>query len=139
MLNWDDLSSWTVFLIDDEPDALELVGEYLEFRGMQVEVAANGLEGWERLSQLVPTIILTDLSMPRMDGWTLRAKVKTNPQTQHIPMIAMSAHAMIGDKERALAAGFDGYLTKPVNIPTLLDDLKTALQETHFGEEIVNQ
>jgi CheY-like chemotaxis protein len=64
-----------------------------------------------------------------MDGWELRSKIRNTPELQDIPLLALSAHAMAGDKERAISAGFDGYMTKPVNIPTLLDDIRAAAQE----------
>jgi CheY-like chemotaxis protein len=67
--------------------------------------------------------------MPKMDGWEMRSRVKTDLATQNIPVVALSAHAMAGDKERALKAGFDGYLTKPVNVATILKDICNTLQE----------
>jgi CheY-like chemotaxis protein len=130
MLDWQHNSDWVVLAIDDEPDNLEVVGETLEFYGMTVHIANNGVEALEKLETLSPTLILCDISMPIMDGWETRSRIKSNPSTQHIPVIALSAHAMRGDKERALAAGFNGYLTKPLNLPTLVEDLKSAIHES---------
>jgi len=76
---------------------------------------------------------LLDLSMPVMDGWETLRRLKADPQTQNIPVLALSAHAIVGDADRALAAGFDGYMTKPVNVPTLLQDLRAALKERATG------
>jgi CheY-like chemotaxis protein len=130
MIEWQDVKTWEVLLVDDEPDNLEVVAETLEYRGAQVRTALNGLQAMAALQDYTPNLIIADLSMPQMDGWELRTRIKTDPQLQHIPLLALSAHAMIGDKERALAAGFDGYLTKPVDIHTLLDDIRSAAQET---------
>jgi two-component system, cell cycle response regulator DivK len=127
MLDWDTITTWSVLLIDDEPDNLEVVAESLEFYGLTVRTAGNGKSALEILKDFTPTLILLDLSMPIMDGWETRMRIKSNPHTQHLPIVALSAHAMAGDKERALAAGFDGYLTKPINVPTLMDDIRAAL------------
>lgn len=129
MIDWQDVTTWAVLLVDDEPDNLEVVAETLEFRGAEVRTAANGVEALAVLEDFTPNLMLVDLSMPLMDGWELRAKLKNTPEIQDIPLLALSAHAMAGDKERAVGAGFDGYMTKPVNIPTLLDDIRTAAQE----------
>ncbi len=131
MLDWDNTSDWVILAIDDEPDNLEIVAETLEFYGMTVHTAKNGVHALQVLETIQPTLILCDLSMPEMDGWETRSRVKANPQTQAIPVMALSAHAMAGDKERALEAGFDGYVTKPLNIPTLIADLQSALAETY--------
>ena len=127
MIDWKDTSTWYVLVVDDEPDNLEVVAETLEFRGAQVKTAQNGKEGLEALGDFAANLILTDLSMPVMDGWQMRARVKSDPGKAAIPVLALSAHAIAGDKERALEAGFDGYLTKPVNIHTLLDDIRASL------------
>ena len=129
MIDWQDVNSWLVLLVDDEPDNLEVVAETLEFRGAQVMTALNGVEALAVLEHFKPNLFLVDLSMPQMDGWELRTRIKNTPEIQQVPLLALSAHAMIGDKERALAAGFDGYLTKPVNILTILNDIRAAAQE----------
>ena len=129
MIDWQDVSSWIVLLVDDEPDNLEVVAETLEFRGAQVKTAGNGVEALKVMEDYNPNLFLVDLSMPLMDGWELRTRIKNTPEIKDVPLLALSAHAMIGDKDRALAAGFDGYLTKPVNILTLLDDIRAAAQE----------
>lgn len=134
-MDWNDISTWYVMVIDDEPDNLEVVAETLEFRGAQVKTAPNGKEAMSALQEFDATLILTDLSMPVMDGWVLRSQVKTDPKTAHLPVLALSAHAIAGDQERALEAGFDGYLTKPVNIHTLVEDIRSAF----IGAESVAQ
>lgn len=126
MLDWQDISTWRVMIVDDEPDNLEVVAETLEFRGAEVKTAANGKEALTILEDFDANLILTDLSMPVMDGWVLRSHVKNNPKLAQIPIIAVSAHAIAGDQDRALEAGFDGYMTKPINIRTLPDDMRSA-------------
>jgi CheY-like chemotaxis protein len=127
MMDLTNPKSWSILVVDDEPDNVEVVTDTLAFFGLTVKSAPNGVEGLELLKTFTPDIILLDLSMPKMDGWEMRQAIKRNPATVQIPVIALSAHAMAGDKERALDAGFDGYLTKPIRIATLLEDIRTEL------------
>src|SRR5690348_410823 len=98
MLDWQNTATWKVLLIDDEPDNLEVVAESLEFYGMTVETAANGQIGLEKVDAFLPSLILLDLSMPVMDGWQTLRRLKSNPVTQNTPIIALSAHAIVGDE-----------------------------------------
>lgn len=129
-IDWQDASTWQVMIVDDEPDNLEVVAETLEFRGAEVQTAPNGKEALTLLETFEANLILTDLSMPVMTGWELRSRVKSDPKLAAIPVVALSAHAIAGDPERALEAGFNGYLTKPVNIHTLVDDIRTAVADS---------
>ena len=123
------MAGWSFLVVDDEPDNVEIVADTLTYHGLEVRTASNGVEGMAVLDSFTPSLILLDLSMPEMDGWAMRQKVKDNPATAAIPIVALSAHAMAGDRERILAAGFDGYLSKPVNLLSLLEDIWTALEE----------
>lgn len=127
MIDWHNASTWRVMIVDDEPDNLEVVAETLAFRGAQVKTAPNGKEALVVLEDFPANLILTDLSMPVMNGWELRARIKSNPQMALTPILAVSAHAIAGDQERALEAGFDGYLTKPLSVPTLIEDIRSVL------------
>jgi CheY-like chemotaxis protein len=129
MHDWQNPATWVVLLVDDEIDNLEVVAQSLEFFGASVKSAVNGIAALDILQSFSPTIVVTDLSMPGMDGWQLRSHLKTLPAFQNVPILALSAHAMSGDKERALGAGFDGYITKPINVPTLIDDIRAALKD----------
>ena len=129
MIDWKSVTTWRVLVVDDEPDNLEVVAETLEFNGAEVTTASNGQEALELLKTFSANLILTDLSMPVMNGWVMRAQVKETPALAGIPILALSAHAIAGDQERALEAGFDGYLTKPVNIHTLTEDIYAAVIE----------
>jgi CheY-like chemotaxis protein len=129
MLAWDNPSTWRVVVIDDEPDNLELMVESLRFMGATVEFTNQPLDGYSLLQKTEPNLIILDLSMPEMDGWTLLRIIKNDLSLQDVPVLALTAHAMAGDKERAIEAGFDGYLSKPVNVPTLIQDLMQAFHK----------
>jgi CheY-like chemotaxis protein len=124
MLDWQDPSTWAVLVVDDEPDNLEVVADTLTFYGVSVKTAEDGLDGLAVLQEFDPDFILLDLSMPKMNGWEMRTRIKADAKRSLIPIIALTAHAMPGDVERALAAGFDGYLIKPIDVRTLLDDIR---------------
>lgn len=127
MIDRDIVSQWHVLIIEDEPDNLEVAVRVLEFYGARTTTARNGEEGLARLESLTPTFILLDLSMPRMDGWETLHRIRSYPKTASLPVIALTAHAMKGDPERARTAGFDGYMTKPFSPLTFLDDLVAIL------------
>lgn len=118
---------WTVLIVDDEQDNREVAERVLRFFGAKVHVATNGIEALELLSTLRPTIILLDLSMPVMDGWETLRRIRNQPETAAIPVMALTAHAMTGDRERILQAGFDNYVAKPFRFDTLLDEIKGCL------------
>lgn len=126
-MNTQDPTNWRVLIVDDEPDNLEMVAATLTFFGATIQIAADGERCLACLTDFNPNLVLLDLSMPVMDGWETRARIRAQPDFQAVPIIALTAHAMAGDRERALAAGFDGYLSKPINVPTLMEDLKAIL------------
>lgn len=117
------ISHWTVLAVDDEPDSLEVVMEVLEFYGATVHTASDGLRALEMLVTVQPDLILTDLSMPNLDGWGLLAAVRRDPKLAGIPIVALTAHAMAGDEERAMAAGFTSYITKPISPLSLIEEI----------------
>jgi len=130
----EEIKDWTVLIVDDEPDNLGVAQKVLLFNGADVHIARNGLEGLTILNDITPTFILLDLSMPEMDGWEMFEKVRTMPNLLTVPVIALTAHAMAGDKERVLEAGFDGYISKPFRINTLLDEIQKCLRTFTNGE-----
>ena len=95
--------------------------------GFDVVVATDGEQGVAMAATEAPALILMDLSLPGLDGWEATRRLKSRPETAAIPVIALSAHAMAGDRERAIAAGCDDYDTKPVDFPRLLDKIRAAL------------
>ena len=137
MMNPESITFTSILLVDDEPDNVELIADTLEFMGMEVKTAKHGEQGLAILKEFTPDLILLDLSMPVMDGWKMHKQLKSDPKTQHIPVVALTAHAMAGDKERALGAGFDGYVSKPISVATFLNDLRSTLQENAKNEQSV--
>ncbi len=123
-----DLSTWDVIIVDDEPDNIGVVELVMEYHGAQVRVAENGFACLALLEQSIPTVMLVDIQMPGMTGYELLRRVRENALWRHIPLIAITAYAMIGDAERILSFGFDGYLPKPV------DALKLAQQVREIVE-----
>lgn len=120
-------ASWTILVVDDDADNVAIAGDTFELFGATVYTAQNGHDGYEVLKTVRPTFILLDLSMPIMDGWQLLEALRQNTANDDIPVIALTAHAMLGDKERALDAGFNGYISKPFKIDSILDDVKSCL------------
>lgn len=122
-----DVAGWNVLIIDDEPDNIGVIEGILTFYDAEVHCALDGRSGLESIKKLHPTFVLLDISMPYMDGWKLLKAVRADPEIASIPVIALTAHAMPGDKEKGLEAGFDGYITKPVEIMKLIDQIKGIL------------
>jgi len=119
----------TLLAVDDEPTNLYLIQMAVEESGLEVRLvtAANGLEAIERARDVRPSLVLMDLKMPVLDGWTATRRLKGDPMTATIPVIALSAQAMAGDRERALGAGCDGYLSKPLDLAAFIALLKAHL------------
>ena len=121
------LQGWDIVVIDDEPDSLEVARYILDFYGANVHTATSGKEGIEAVQKVNPRFVISDLSMPEMDGWEFLAALKSAIAIQEIPVIALTAHAMKGDRERAIKAGFHNYLTKPLTALTFMDELLLLL------------
>ncbi|MBC8171102.1 MAG: response regulator [Anaerolineae bacterium] len=125
----DILKNWNVVVVDDEPDSLVVAQRILKYYGAIVHKATNGQEGLDMVRQVRPRFVISDLSMPVMDGWEMLSALKQDRATINIPVIALTAHAMLGDRERAMAAGFHNHLTKPLTAGTFMRDLLTVLDE----------
>ena len=120
---------WEVLVIDDEPDNLEVASRLLKYGGASVVVARDGKQALELVAaHHTPfKFILCDLSMPDMDGWEVLYRLQQDPRQQAVPVIALTAHAMAGDRERGLAAGFHNYVTKPLDPLHFVPQLITIL------------
>lgn len=118
-----------ILYVEDNEDNVFMLTRRLTKRGYDVVVAGNGEEGVARANEEQPGLILMDLSLPVLDGWEATRRLKADPATQNIPVIALSAHAMPGDAEKALAAGCDDYDTKPVEMKRLLSKISALLPE----------
>ncbi len=124
----------TILIVEDNELNTEMLRRRLEKRGYNVVDERDGNQVTPLLEQFRPDMILMDLSLPGMDGWTLAATLKANPQTQPIPIIAVTAHAMPGDRERALQAGCDDYITKPIDFQLLTRTIEKYLNLSPAGE-----
>jgi two-component system cell cycle response regulator DivK len=119
----------SVLVVDDFPDGRELVAEYLTFRGFDVHVASDGAEAIAVARKVRPAIVLMDLSMPGIDGWQATRILKSDPNTQAITVIAVTAHALKRETDAAKAAGCDGVISKPFDLTALADALPLVLKQ----------
>ncbi|MEL6408620.1 MAG: response regulator [Chloroflexota bacterium] len=122
------LIGWDIVLIDDEPDSAEVANIILLEYGVNVYLAHDGRQGLRLTKHIQPKLVITDLSMPVMNGWEFVIAMKKDEKLSKIPVIALTAHAMKGDQERALSAGFTNYLTKPLTADTFMDNLLKIIQ-----------
>ena len=124
---------WKILVVDDEPDNREVIKSFFSLLGSTVVGAQDGREALEILDKAIrlPDVMLVDLSMPVMDGWETLYRIRKNVRLEGIPVVAVTAHAMRGDRERALAAGFDSYCSKPVKAVKLVEDLLELVRKDH--------
>ena len=116
-----------ILLVEDNEMNRDMLSRRLERKDFEVIIATDGQAGINLSSSENPDLILMDLSLPVIDGWEATRQIKADPATQSIPVIALTAHAMAGDEQKALAAGCDDYDTKPVNFKRLLGKIETLL------------
>ena len=116
-----------LLVVDDDEMNRDMLSRRLLKKGYQVMLAVDGQSGVELAQTEAPDLILMDMSLPVLDGWEASRKLKTNPQTRHVPIIALTAHAMAGDRERAIEAGCDDYDTTPIALPRLLGKIEALL------------
>ncbi len=117
-----------ILLVEDNEMNRDMLSRRLERRGHKVVMAEDGATGVAMAKSESPDIVLMDMSLPIVDGWEATRQIKAMPETQGIPVIALTAHAMAGDEEKALAAGCNDYETKPVDLPKLLAKIDALLQ-----------
>jgi CheY-like chemotaxis protein len=116
-----------ILLVEDNELNRDMLSRRLMRRGYQVDLAADGKEGLQMAESITPDLILLDLSLPGMDGWEVLRQLKQHPRMKNIPVVALTAHALVTDRNRALEAGFDDYDIKPVEMPRLLKKMETLL------------
>lgn len=116
-------------IVEDNMDTYELVKFILERNGFETFLAMNGRDGVNAAAKQKPDLIIMDLSMPEMDGWTATRLIKGNLQTSAIPLIALTAHALPNDRKRAIDAGCDEYITKPMDLLDLLETVNDWMQK----------
>jgi CheY-like chemotaxis protein len=116
-----------ILLVEDNEMNRDMLSRRLVRNGFEVVVAVDGQEGVELAASVRPDVILMDISLPVLDGWEATRRVKADPRTATIPVIALTAHAMRQDEEKAFAAGCDSFDTKPVDLPRLLEKIAALL------------
>ena len=116
-----------ILYVEDNDDNVYMLRGLLTRAGFEVAVATDGAQGVAMAVSAAPDLILMDLSLPVLDGWEATRRLKSAPDTRAIPVIALSAHAMEGDRAKALAAGCDDYDTKPADLPRLLGKIRALL------------
>jgi CheY-like chemotaxis protein len=116
-----------ILLIEDNEMNRDMLSRRLQKQGYEVVIAVDGEEGVAKAQSEAPALILMDMSLPGVDGWEATRRLKTAAQTQNIPVIALTAHAMADDRDKALAAGCDDFDTKPVELPRLLSKILALL------------
>ncbi|RRR69540.1 MAG: response regulator [Candidatus Viridilinea halotolerans] len=116
-----------ILVVDDNFDNRNIIAQMLRLSGFLVVVAGDGYQAIEMTEREIPDLILMDLSMPRMDGWSATARIKERPELAHVPVIAVTGHATRDDIERALSAGCRDYLIKPIDMDAMLHKVQGAL------------
>lgn len=117
-----------ILLVEDNEMNRDMLSRRLVRKGYEVLLALDGEEGVEKTTQDQPDIVLMDMSLPKMDGWQATRLLKAQAQTRHIPIIALTAHAMTEDREKALNAGCDDFDTKPIELDRLLGKIESLLR-----------
>lgn len=118
-----------ILLVEDNELNRDMLSRRLTKRGFDVSLAVDGLDGIRLAAVDAPDLILMDMSLPEIDGWEATRRLKSAPATKHIPVIALTAHAMVRDRERALEAGCDDYDSKPVDLARLLSKIDALLSQ----------
>jgi two-component system cell cycle response regulator DivK len=118
----------TILIVEDNEMNRDMLSRRLERKGYEVLIAVDGEMGLEVARANEPELILMDMSLPVMDGWEATRRLKADEVLKHIPVIALTAHAMANDRDKALEAGCDDYDTKPIDLPRLLSKIETLLR-----------
>jgi CheY-like chemotaxis protein len=116
-----------ILLVEDHEEIWDFLSRRLQRRGFEVVLATDGQQAVDKAVSETPDVILLDMNLPVMDGWTAAARIKGNPVSQKSPIIALTAHAMSGDREKAIAAGCDDYHPKPVEFSKLLAQIEALI------------
>jgi CheY-like chemotaxis protein len=117
-----------ILLVEDNEMNRDMLSRRLERKGYEILIAVDGLQGLAIARAEFPDLILMDMSLPELDGWEATRQLRAKPETQTIPIIALTAHAMSGDREKCIAAGCDDYDTKPVEFPRLMNKIQSLLE-----------
>ncbi len=118
-----------ILLVDDDPLNLDMLTRRLARQGYEIITTGDGAPAITLAASELPDLILMDFSLPEMDGWAATRQIKANPATAHIPVVALTAHALVTDREQAIEAGCDEYETKPIDFPRLLAKIQTLIEK----------
>ncbi|MCS6834985.1 MAG: response regulator [Anaerolineae bacterium] len=118
---------WRILVVEDEYDSVQMVTKILQHHGVQVFVAHNGQECIDMLPKIKPTLVVMDLALPEMDGWETLARMRANPETADIPVVAITAYHSVNVEADARRAGFDAYLSKPLDVQSLVRSLNAII------------
>jgi two-component system, cell cycle response regulator DivK len=118
----------TILYVEDNPDNRMLVRRVLMAEGYTIHEASSATQAFEVLETVKPDLILMDINMPEMDGYTLTSKIRALPKMGTVPIVALTANVMKGDRERSLEAGCDGYIQKPIDIDTLTSQIQRFMK-----------
>ena len=118
-----------ILYIDDDDNNGNLMKRVLEAEGYRVIEAEDGVKGIASVKSVIPDLVLMDINLPQMDGYEVTMRLKQIPSMAKVPVIAMTAHVMKGDREKTIAAGCDGYISKPIDIDSLSEQIATYLRE----------
>jgi two-component system, cell cycle response regulator DivK len=124
----------TILIVEDNEMNRDMLSRRLQRKGYEILLAIDGANGIDVATAKAPDLILMDMSLPVMDGWEATRRLKTNNALKHIPIIALTAHAMANDREKALEAGCDDYDTKPIELPRLLAKMEALLLPSTVGK-----
>jgi CheY-like chemotaxis protein len=122
-----------ILLVEDNPASLELMRYLLASAGHETLLATNGQEAIQHLAAALPDLVVTDIQMPGLDGYELLAHIRADLRLRALRVIALTAYSMPGDRERVMSAGFDGYMSKPIDPETILQDVQTYLSAHRPG------
>ena len=117
-----------IVVVEDDADNLELVHILLDQAGFEVLTAMDGQRGLDLVHERLPALVLLDLTIPEIDGWHLARRLKTDPLTQSIKLVALTAHTLPGDRKKAIESGCDGYITKPLDVRNFAAQIRSYLK-----------
>lgn len=126
-VNQVDTKDWRVLVVEDEYDSIQMVSKILRHHGAEVHVAHNGHECMAMLQEFEPTLVIMDLALPEMDGWETLKSIRSNQQTAHLPVVAITAYHSVNVAEDAASAGFNAYFPKPLDTNALVRKLAAVL------------
>lgn len=127
------MSKGRILIVDDNIDNQDLVRYLLEQADYEVMTAMDGREGLQKTLDLKPDLVLLDLSMPEMDGWDVARALRAEPKAANICIVALTAHILPGDRKKALDAGCDGYISKPLDVPNFAGQIASYLRKRNPG------